>query len=69
MSDVAIATVGGMSLDLLLSWPKWQLVAFARKVKEQLPHEDIIVSGRKADIAYAVMIAIQNNPEEQGGKA
>ena len=59
------AQIGGMSLDLLLSWPKWQLVAFAKKVKAALPHEDVIVSGRKADIAYAVMIAIQNNPEKE----
>jgi hypothetical protein len=54
---------GETDVNYYMSMPKDVLVAYARKVKAALPHEDVIVSGRKADIAHALVIAIQHNPE------
>jgi hypothetical protein len=55
--------IGGMSESYLMEWPKWQLVAYARKVAAALPHERVLTSGRKADIAFSIMAALRNNPE------
>lgn len=53
-----------LSIDYMLSWPKWQLVSYARKVKAALPHEEIFTSGTKAYIAYSIFGAVQRNPQK-----
>lgn len=55
-----------LTIDYMMQWPKWQLVKYARKVKEGLPHEEIFTSGTKADIAYSIFGAIQRNPAKKG---
>jgi hypothetical protein len=47
----------------MMELPKYELVRYAKKVKAALPHEDVLTSGRKADIAYSIDAAIRNNPE------
>ncbi len=54
--------IGGMDFNVLFTMPKWQLVRYAQKVKAALPHEEVFTSGRKADIAYSVLGAMQRNP-------
>lgn len=49
---------------VLMEMPKYALVAYAKKVKAALPHEQIFTSGRKADIAYSITSAIGRNPEK-----
>lgn len=47
----------------LMEMPKYALVAYAKKVKAALPHEQIFLSGRKADIAWSIVGAVARNPE------
>ena len=55
-----------LSIDYMMQWPKWQLVSYARKVKAALPHEEVFISGTKADIAYSIYGAVQRNPVKKG---
>ena len=48
----------------LMQMPKDQLVRYAHKVKTALPSEGVLTSGRKADIAWSIVVAIKNNPRQ-----
>ena len=54
--------IKGRTFDRLLAMPKYELVRYARKVKQGLPHEEIFTSGTKVDIAYSIVGALHRNP-------